>query len=161
MKSILMKVAAVLAAMPRFVWQKVCVCGEWISQLVAVPAMPVEAAPAPGGEASGNTADLEEIKGMKRLAGVLVQDQTPSEDDTKGLSDKAIDWLRALDRRSLCAVLAADASQLRAHMRGKAPIRGMVPYDTAAIKDVLAANARQPEPRKTLRAALAEQGIHP
>jgi len=160
MKSFLAKIGAVLASLPRFVWERVCVAGEWVSRLIAVPAMPVEAIASPAGKPSGNAAD-DEVPGIKCLAGVLAQDLEPEPDHVKGLSDLTVAWMRSLDRRSLCVLLAAEPGQIRAHMRGKAHIKGMVPYEKEAIKDVFAARSRPAPSGKTLREALAEQGIHP
>jgi hypothetical protein len=77
----------------------------------------------------------------------------------KGVPDMTIAWLKALDRRALCAVVTAKDDQLAAHLRGREAIKGVVPYDKAAIADVVAAkDAPRPRDRHpTLRDLLEER----
>ncbi|GHA28317.1 hypothetical protein GCM10007989_25460 [Devosia pacifica] len=167
MKNFVAVIARIIAAMPKFVWQRVQVCGEWVSRLVAVPAAPAETVADTEVAKAASDRQADDMPAIKRVAGVLAQGELPTSEQLKGLTPKDLSWLKAQDRRALCIIMSADAQQLRAHMRGRAAIKGVVPYDSAAIREVTAArqaavqNVRRAKPRRTLREALEEQGLHP
>lgn len=152
MHSFIAKLAAVLAAMPTFVRRRIKVAGAWISQLVAVPAQPA-ATPATNTAAQSD----ESAAHIKRLAGVLAQGKRPVSDDLKGSSEKSIKWLQAMDRRELCRLMCADDRAIHLHMRGKQPLKGLVPYDPQAITEVTKARRQAAKPQRTLRDVLAER----
>lgn len=165
LKSIMAAIGRMLAAMPKFVTERVKVAGRWITRLVAVPAAPVMPNAGVAAEAkadlSAKTDDSHAV--IRRVGGKLVQGQELTADDLKGVTPQMLRWLRVLGKPALCRVLCADEQQLRAHIRGVALIKGVCRYEPEAIEAMEAANrpAPTPEGRKTLREVLAEKGLHP
>lgn len=154
--------AAVIAAMGTFVWRTVREGGRLVARLFREPGTP----PAMSQTASAAPdAKPEDYDAFKRVAGILAMDRVPSPEDLKALPAKGVDWLRAQDRQALHTLMCADTDMIRAHIKGRAMIRGVVPYDAEAVRDVTAARAAAPVARpnrpRTRRDALEEMGMKP
>jgi hypothetical protein len=152
-------IRAALAAMRTMVWKTVRIGDRLISMLV--PGDPAPAMPAV--EPVGQAAAVESMTSLRHVANTLVQGHPLSQAMEKSIAPLQLAWLRSMTRSELCKLILANDADIRGHLRGK-PIKGLVPYDAAAIRDVAAARAKRPEaprpPRRTLRAVLAEaQGM--
>lgn len=152
-------IRAVLAGMRKMVWRTVRIGDRLISMLV--PGDPAPEMPAV--ETARQAAAVESMTSLRHVANTLVQGHALAADMEKSIPAMQLAWLRSMTRPELCKLILANDADIRAHMRGK-PIKGLVPYDAAAIRDVAAARAKRPEaprpPRRTLRAVLAEaQGM--
>ena len=162
MKNFVAAVAAAIRAMTSKMVTWIKVGGEWVLRTIDIggaPAMPVEE-PAPAMSAT----PADNLAPLKRVAGSLASGEVPTPEQAKGLSDKEAQWLQVLDTRMLSIVAVADRAQLQAHLSGRAPIKGMVPYSVEAVRDMKRAKQAARPQRKTLRDRLAEleaQGVHP
>lgn len=152
MQRFLAILAALMATLPRYVWRAVTEAGKTVMRLF------VEApSPAPAPRVAPVQQAQDDYDSVKNLAKTLLAGQQPTADALKAMPEQTFAWLKALDRQGLAKVALADVAVLRAHMRGGAPMRGLVPYGKAAIADVT--EARKPKPaarRRTLRDELEE-----
>lgn len=145
-------VAAIMAALPKFVWRAVMEGGKQVMRLFAEPP-----APAPAPRVAPVQQAQDDYDSVRSLAKDLMLGKQPTPEALKALPEQTFKWLSALDRNGLAQVAVADVAKLRAHMRRGAPIRGLVPYDKAAIDDVVAPNKPKPAARwRTLRDELEE-----
>lgn len=147
MKSILKAIGRALAAIPRFVWARVQECGEWVSRLVAVPAVPVEE----GGqnESVAHTQRDEHLDAVRQVAALLYSDRVPTPDLVGHLSHQEMMWLAACDQQMLRSIARAKDPELSAHLKGRKSIRGVLLNDVEVIKDFLRSGERKdaaPEP---------------
>lgn len=160
MKEFLAKVGALMRAMGSFAYRQVLRGGKWMTELVRVPGEPVPAPAAP----QLKTQAADDYAGVKRLAAAMMTAEGPKPDDFKRVPELTVAWLRALERAGLAKVAVSDPQTLRGHMRGGVPIKGLVPYDAAAVADVTAAK-RKPSARKanemTLEDLLEQHGMMP
>ncbi|WEJ31689.1 hypothetical protein [Devosia sp. SD17-2] len=158
-------IGRMLAAMRKFVTERVKIAGRWITRLVAVPATPVMPNAGVAAEAKADLSAKTDNThaAIRRVGGKLVQGHGLTADDLEGITPQMLRWLRVLDKPALCRVLCADEQQLRAHLRSIALIKGVCRYEAETITAMEATKrkAAVPEGRKTLREVLAEKGIHP
>ena len=145
LRQIMRSIARFLAAMPRFVTERVWNDLRWISRLVAAPAAPVEPEAEP--MAAVNTdGDGEHVAAMRTAAAHLAAGQVPPEAASARLRPFDVEWLKALDQKMLCRVATASDAALRAHIRRTGNIRGVLATEPAAINDYRKARDRQPIP---------------
>lgn len=173
MKGILAAIERVLSAMRTTAWRWVQVGGRWIREMIP------GGAPAPTGPSDDVMADVkavqaelsavkadvkvDEIDAVKSLARLMWAGVPVRPEHLQGITDRELDWLRVCDTDMLHKLAMADGQMIRAHMRGTAPIRGVVPFDPAAVEDMKRAQA-MPTPtggRRTLRELLEAEGLHP
>jgi hypothetical protein len=134
MKAILAKIAAVLAAMPRLVWERVRIGGDWVMRLVAKPAMPM---PAP--EPVENESDLveqewaEQLAAIREIATLLQAGRYPAPELAGQLSEMRLKWLGVLPDEMLQKVAQASDEALKAHVLGRKAIRGVLRADREAV----------------------------
>lgn len=158
MRAFLAKIAALMRKMGSFTTRVIKVAGRWVSQLVHVPATTDDVGQA---DAMVDTrpSRADDLEAVRDLAKVMAAGLDVDPAKLRGVPDMTVAWLKALDRRALCAVVTAQDEALAAHLRGRPAIRGVVPYDRAAIAEVAAAKD-QPRPRDrqpTLRDMLEER----
>lgn len=156
MKSILARIGAIIRAMSSKAWTWVQEGGRWVMRLV--PSTAAQAAEPIIADEPASAPDAD-IVAVKAVAAAMAAGIDPTPDQLKGMSDKQLRWLKAMDNRMLCIVAVAEPAQIRAHMRQQASIKGMVPYDDAAIADVIAARAAPVPGKRTLREELEAQGL--
>lgn len=151
-------IRAMLAAMKAMVWKTVRVGDKLISMLVPGPA-PIE--PVVQDDPAAEVAAVESMTALRNAANLLVQGHTLPPALVKVVPGLQVAWLQAMSRHELCKLILSRDDAIRLHLRGIAPIHGLVPFDAEAIRDVAAARAQRPQParvpRRTLRAVLAEQ----
>lgn len=139
-RRILAVVAAITAAMAATVTKWVRRAGTWVLEQITPPAPPTPAQPPELADASSEQAD--DFKALRRVASLLAMDRLPELEDLVGLHDDHLRWLRVLDRRALCRVLAASDVDLRGHIRGTKTMKGMPRADRDAVADLLRARER-------------------
>lgn len=151
-------IRAIVAAMKTMVWEFVRVGETWVKRLVAGPA-PIE--PLVQGDPAGQAAAIGSMTALRNAANTMVQGQTLSPALAKAIPALQASWLQSMTRAELCKLILAKDDAIRLHLRGIEPIRGLVPFDAEAIRDVTAARSERPAParvpRRTLRAVLAER----
>lgn len=153
MQRFLAILAAVMAALPRYVWRMVTEGGKAVMRLFVEPP-----APAPAPRVAPVAQAQDDYDSVRSLAKDLMLGKQPTQGALAKMPEQTFAWLSALDKQGLAKVAVADVAKLRAHMRGGAPIRGLVPYDKDAIDDVVAANKPKPAARKrTLRDEIEDQ----
>lgn len=150
MKSLFAAISRVLAAMPRFVFERVKEGGKWIMRLVA-SAPAVESMPPPAHA-------IDDLATLKAAAGVLAQGNALEAKHINGLSEARVLWLRALDQRQLCVLMSRKDADLRQHLRGHVKLPGLPAADRATVAALV--EARKPKPSaggyRTMRDRLAE-----
>jgi hypothetical protein len=139
MRQFFAAVAAVVEAMATTATRWVRRAGTWVLEHIT-PASP--SIPALPPELSASASPDDDFAAMRRVAGILAQDRVPEPGDMAGLADDHLQWLRVLDRRALCRVLAADDKVLRAHIRGTAVMKGMPHAERDAVAALLRARER-------------------
>ncbi|MBJ6986051.1 hypothetical protein [Devosia sp. MC521] len=169
MKSILAAIARVMRAMRATAWRWVQVGGRWIQEMIP------GGAPEPVGPSADVVAEVEaaqaepsaravdDIGPVKTLARLMWAGVALRPEHMEGITERELDWLRVLDQGMLHTLAVADKEQIDAHMRGRAPIKGMLPFDPAAVEDMKRAQA-MPVPtdgRRTLREMLEAEGLRP
>lgn len=135
MKSILKAIGRALAALPRFVWQKVCVAGEWISQLVALPSVPLPEMAE--NESIARAQPDEHLDAVRQVAALLYSDRVPTPDLVGKLSQQEMLWLAACDQEMLRSIARAKDPELSAHIKGRKSIKGVLINDAETIADYL------------------------
>ena len=154
------KIGAILRSIGSFGYRQVLRGGKMVWELFRVSGEPIPA------QAALQQRDqaVDDYDGVKRLAAAMMLPAGPKPDDFKCVPELTVKWLRSLDRADLAKVAVADGKALRGHFRGGVLIKGMVPYDAAAIADVTAAK-RAPDVRKdremTLEDLLEQNGLMP
>lgn len=133
MRSILAAIARVLRAMPRFVYQRMLIAGEWIARLVAVPAEPVPDAGDLPAAAMAAAEDDEHTKAVRAIAAHVLNNQIPSPSLSGALSEDEFNWLLACTPSMLRSIIAADHTALRDHIRNKRAIRGVLLNDPRVV----------------------------
>lgn len=154
LKSIMRAVAAFMRAVPRFVLQRVRVAGEWIMRLVAVPTQVYEPEPAPIIDRGVE----EHLNAIRTAAGHLYVGDVPPPAAMALLSKDDVVWLGTMSKRMQSLVVAASDNDLRAHMRCKRMIPGLLNRDPAAVAEYRRAHERQrmtPQERQEMRRAAA------
>ncbi len=151
MKNLFAAIARVLAAMPRFVLERVKEGGLWIMRLVAAPATAAEPMPLPA-------AQVDDLATLKAAAGVLAMGNPLEPKHIAGLSESRVLWLRALDRRQLCVLMSRKDADLRAHLRGEVRLPGLPAADRTTVAALTEARKPKPTSRgyRTMRDRLAE-----
>lgn len=154
--SFVQSILRALASLPRFVYRTVLRAGRFVVEMFSVPAEPLSAiSPAVAQEAKGASATDADIAALRRVGGAIIQGQVPKGEDLGAVPEKAVQWLKAMEKRQLARLLTSQDAAIKAHMRGITPIKGIVPYEAEAIKAVT--KARQAEPkRRTLRDLLPD-----
>lgn len=150
-------IRAVLAAMPRYLVKKILEAGVWVSRLVAEPAPPP---PVISAEPAAQVAETESMIALRNAANAMAQGFVLTPAQAEAIAPLQADWLRSMTRQEICQVILAKDDDIRRHMRGIAPIRGVVPYDREAIADVTKARKDRPAPkpaRRTVAQVLAER----
>jgi len=159
-------ITAILKSMGHFTTEFVREGGKWVAKLLRVPGAPMHSMPT---ETDDEPASVPEtFDGVRRAAGALAMGKIPTPEDLVGVSEKAARWLQVQPKDALHRIMCADDEQLREHVRGRSPIRGVVPFDDAAIADMEMAEAAEeamvsePTPvMRTRRMALQERGMRP
>lgn len=155
LKSIMAAIGRLVAAMPRYVLQRVRVGAEWVMRLVAVPAPAYEPEPvAPVVDRS----DEEHLQAIRTAAGHLYSGDVPPAAAMALLSQDDVIWLGTMTKKMQSIVVAASDRDLRAHLRGKRMIRGLLNADPAAVAEYRKAHERErmaPVERRAMRPAAA------
>ena len=154
LKSIMAAIGRLIAAMPRYVLQKVQVAGERVMRLVAVPAEPLP----PERTAADNRAD-EHLEAVRTAAAHIAAGNLPPEKALAKLSEDDISWLGALSKKMHCAVATASDTDLKAHLRGERMIRGVLNRDKIAVAEYRAAKRRQRERERDVELGLVPAAI--
>lgn len=134
LKTVVRSIARFLAAMPKFVVEKVWAGGRWLTRLVAVPAAPAEPDIEPAAPAAVD-GDAEHVKALRTAAAHLAAGNLPPEAALDRLREHDLQWLSILPQRMLCRVATASDDALRAHIRRQRPMRGLLATDPGAIAD--------------------------
>lgn len=133
MRSILSRIAAFLRALPRLVYERVCVAGEWLVRVVAFPTEPM-AADVPAAEVADSGADNEHVAAIRAIAAHLLARQVPDPALSGSISEDEFDWLLACTPQMLRSIIAAERKALRDHIRGKRAIRGALVNDPRTVR---------------------------
>jgi len=155
LKSVLAAIGRFFAAMPRWALQRVRVGAEWIMKLVAVPSPAYEAGTVPG---TVDCSDDEHLAAIRTAAGHIYDGAVPPPSVMAMLSKDDVVWLGTMPKKMHSLVVAASDADLRAHLRGKRMIRGLLNADPAAVADYQKARetARTAPPeRREMRPAAA------
>jgi hypothetical protein len=139
MKSVFAAIARVMAAMAATARRWVHRAGRWVLKQIIPASAPMPALPP---ELSPSAGDADDFTALRRVAGILAQDRDPEPADMRGLADNHLAWLRVLDRRALCRVMAANDATLRGHVKGTAPMKGMPRAERDAVAALLRARER-------------------
>jgi hypothetical protein len=139
MRRFLAAMATVLTAMAMTATKWVKRAGTWVLEQVTPASPPMPQLPP---ELSPSAHDADDFTALRRVAGILAMDRDPEPGDMRGLADDHLAWLRVLDRRGLCRVLAADDKTLRGHIRGTTPMRAMPRAERDAVAALLRARER-------------------
>lgn len=132
MRSFFAAVAQFLRSLPRFVYERVQIAGEWISRLVAVPAEP-EPLQMAGNEPALGAEDPDSVA-TRAIAAQLVAGNIPAPELSGQVSEERFEWLCSLTPDMLKAVVEADAKALRDHLRQKQSIRGVLAADVETVR---------------------------
>jgi hypothetical protein len=140
-----------LSAMRSAITKMVFEGGRWIAKLVPGGAPMSAPDPLP-------SAIDDDGAPIRHAAGVLAQGRDLQATDLVGLTDLHVAWLRVLDRRQLCTVMARSSADIRAHVLGRTKIAGVPTADAATVAALV--EARKPAPTaqgyRKLRDKLAE-----
>lgn len=136
MRNFLAGVMAAMQAFGHFVTRVVRRGGRWVTELIRLPGQPASAAPV---AAPVVTQTPDDFTAIKRLAGMMIRGLDPSAADLRAVPEQTVRWLASIGRDGLAKVCCADDQVLRGHIRGWAPIRGLVPHDPETVADVLRA----------------------
>lgn len=128
MKRVLSAIGRALAALPRFVWERVCVAGEWVSRLIALPAAEVVE-----NESVGHQEPDEYLSSMRAVAACIASNKVPSPELVSQLSDEHLDWLLACNVQMLKKMVRADDAALKAHVQNRRPIKGVLVNDPETV----------------------------
>ena len=141
MKAITLALRSAARAVGRLVWVVVQVGDRLISMLRPAPMPPVDQLEPEPADGAGQADGLMPIRELAyaRMAGTM-----PSPATLAAAGVMASRWVSVMTPAMLAAVIAADNQRLHRHMRGIERIRGVVPFDRAAIDDVRMALERQP-----------------
>lgn len=150
MKSILAAIRAVLARLAAGTTRWVRKGGHWV--LEHIPAFTAAPAPMPMVEPVASAAP-DDVAPIRRVAGVLAQGKPPQPADLAGIADRHLAWLRQLDRLELCRVLAAKDEQIRAHVKGIAPIRSVPQADAETVSQLKASREARRQEAMAARSA--------
>lgn len=156
MRGFIAKFVAALRRMGSFTTRLVKRGGQWIAELVYVPAA---AEPAVEMVPDTTPSKQDDYTAVRDLAKAMASGADAEPEMLKGMPAQTVKWLSAMNRRQLCQIALAEDSAIRGHMRGTTAIRGVAPFDKAAIDDVAAAKDK-PRPRDrqpTLRDLLEEK----
>lgn len=160
MRNFIAKIVSIMKSMGSFATRMVKRGGRWVAEIFHIPAAPMAT------EAADSVPDItpsraDDMSAVRELAKTLAAGLDADQAMLKGIPDMTIKWLRSMDRSALCKIALADDARVAAHMRGQAPIRGVVPYDKTAIDDVAAARdmLRPRERQPTLRDLLESKGV--
>ena len=142
LKAIMRSIRAFLAAMPRFVTERIWDGVRWVQRLVAVPvpAMEPDVEPAATGADNGDT---EHINAIRTSAAHLAAGQQPPAEAAERLRPFDVEWLMALPRPMLCKIATVDDRALAAHIRRTAQIRGVLAADETAVREFTSAIRRE------------------
>lgn len=130
MKSFFSAVARFLRAMPRFVYERIQVAGEWVSRLVAVPAEPAPIEPA----GTVTAAEDEDSVATRAIAANLLAGRIQAPELSGRVSEDRFAWLCSLSPTMLKAVVNADRQALRDHLRQKRNLKGVLAADAATVR---------------------------
>lgn len=155
--SIIEKIGAAIRAFLRKTHQWIKVSGRWIMQ--AIPGGAEELA-MPAEPAAPTSAPDADVTALKAAAASLAADMDPTPEHLSALSERQMQWLMAMDQRMLCRVACAETDQIRAHLSGRATIKGVLRADKEAVDAFVAAKAGIiSDGSKTVAQELAERGI--
>ncbi len=142
LRNILRSIRAMLAALPRFVTERVWDGLRWVQRLVAMlaPALEPDVGPPATGADNG---DAEHITAIRVSAAHLASGQQPPTEATERLRPIDVEWLMALPRPMLCKIATASDQALVAHIKRTAQIRGVLAADETAVREYTSAVRRE------------------
>ncbi|MBJ3784512.1 hypothetical protein [Devosia sediminis] len=145
LKQILRSIRAMLAALPRFVTERVWDGLRWVSRLVAVPAPALEPDPVDEDRQALAAEEAAHIDALRTVAAHLAADGMPPEAALDALREFDIAWLTAMDRPMLCRIATASDAALQSHIRRTENMRGVLAHDKVAVTEYRAARRRREE----------------
>jgi hypothetical protein len=160
MRQFFAAIAAALAALGTLVARTVWRAGRWITELVREPATPMPPpAPTAVGQVEENTSnhEAEVLLSLRKIMRAYLIGERPAPGDLQALPDLTRLWARQLDQRQVQICLSADDTQLSAHLRGRATIRGVIPHEAAAVAEFDRLRKMETVARLESRAALRRQ----
>ncbi len=140
MKAISLGLRAAARAMTRMIWVTIEIAGRLVSVLRPAPMPLVDQL---GPDVADDVDQADELMPIRQLAYSRMAGTMPTPAVLAAAGAMGTPWVSVLSPAMLAAVIAADDNHLRRHMRGIERIRGVVPYDKAAIADVRSALDRQ------------------
>ncbi|MBE7732154.1 hypothetical protein [Devosia faecipullorum] len=145
LKTLLRSIRAMLAALPRFVTERVWDGVRWMSRLVAMPAPAMEPDPVDEDRQVLAAEEAAHMDALRTVAAHLAADGMPPEAALDALREFDIEWLTAMDRPMLCRIATASDAALKAHIRRTENIRGVLAHDRVAVAEYRAARRRRQE----------------
>jgi hypothetical protein len=139
MRQFFAAIARAIAALAATATRWVRRAGTGVLEQITPASPPIPSLPP---ELSPSATDADDFTALRRVAGLLAMDRDPEPADMIGLADDHLGWLRVLDRRALCRVLATDDKTLRGHIRGTAPMKSMPRAERDAVAALLRARER-------------------
>jgi hypothetical protein len=131
---LLRAIATILASMASYVLKAVWEGGQYVLRLFREDPPPAQAMPViPQVEEPSPEADRF-MPTLRRVLRAYVVGERPAPEDLQALPPVTRDWARVLDQRQVQMCLAAADDQLGAHLRGKQPIRGLIPHDKESVE---------------------------
>lgn len=147
--------AAVSAVVVRFVREG----GRLVRRLVSIGAQPVPPVPFEiAEEALLETAPAapkvgDEMEAIRQLAASLAAGSVKPE-QVEAVAPDVVEWLRAMPRSMLCRVACASDTSIDRHLHGGPGVKGVLTFDTDAIRDYA-----RPARRRYLRDVVEELGL--
>lgn len=145
LKSIMRSIRAMLAALPRFVTERIWDSVRWISRLVAMPAPALEPDVVDEDTQALAAEEAAHIDALRVAAAHLAAGGMPPESALDALKEFDIEWLTSMPRPMLCRIATASDAALRAHIRRTGNIRGVLAHDKVAVAEYRAARRRRQE----------------
>lgn len=141
MSGFIASVMAALRSLPRFIYERVQIAGQWLTRMTMVPSSPMEMAGSePAAVAAQAQAEADEDTRYTRIvAGHLLNGMIPPPEISGILSETRFEWLCALTPAMLRSIVHAKDEDLRNHLRGRKALRGVLVTDPATVKEYLKA----------------------
>jgi hypothetical protein len=151
MRSLTRAIRAVLRAMRGLAKVTASVGGRLVSMLVPAPLPVIDELEPEAAVERDTSSEYAPIRALAyaRLAGTM-----PTPQMLSAAGRLATEWVSTMTREMLKAVILADDSRLRQHMRGTATIKGVLRYDEAVIDDYRIAMLRERARDETAKRAL-------
>ena len=144
MKSMLQAIGRAIRAMSRatagFVKKTIVVAGRLVTIFLPSALPPIDELEPKDVPANDNL-PISECQPLRDLAYASLQGRMPTAQELGAVTQRQADWLCAMDAEMTRRLLKSSDAEIRAHVLGIRPIRGVLPCDADAIDDYVTAVA--------------------